>query len=117
MALVKSNIEFEYTNSGSTTIEAGTPVQVGTYIFGVTASRIEPSETGVLYGTGIYTLTCGNSTVASAGALAYWDASNSKVVASGTSLLAIGVFTEAVTSGSTECTVAIFPTATVSASS
>lgn len=116
MALVKSNIEFEYTNSGSTTIEAGTPVQVGTYIFGVAAAPIEASETGILYGTGVYTLTCGNSTVASAGALAYWDATNSKVAASGTSLLAIGVFTKAVTSGATTCEIAVFPTATVSAS-
>lgn len=116
MALIKSNIEFDYTNGGSSVIEAGTPVKVGSYIFGVAAAPIQPGETGVLYGTGIFSLECGNTMTASAGDLAYWDASAGKVAASGSSLLAIGVFPEAITSGTTECKVAVFPTCTVSAS-
>ena len=115
--LVKSTLQQIYTNSGTDPIEAGTGIQVGDALFGVLETYLNPGESGVLAMSGIWTLPIASSTTASAGAIAYWDKSGGKVLASGTSKLAIGVFTKGSVSGETETEIAVFPTAMVSAAS
>lgn len=114
--LIRDAFQVPFTNSTASAIDAGTPQKIGS-IFGVTETYLRPGESGVISLTGTWTLPCGDSLTADAGAIAYWDDTNKKVVASGTSLLAIGTFLNAVASGSTECTVVVFPTATYSAGS
>lgn len=113
--LVRNILQVPYTNAGSDRVPAGTPVQVGTAIFGVLETNIAPGETGVLAMTGVWTLPIASATTASKGALAYWDASNGVVVTSGTSKLCIGVFTKDSASGETEAEIAVFPTGVVTA--
>ena len=108
--LVRNTLQVPYTNAGSARIEAGTGVKVGDNIFGVLETNIAPGETGVLAMTGIFTFPIASGTTADAGALAYWDASNKKVLASGTSKLCIGVFTKGSANGETETEIAVFPT-------
>lgn len=115
--LVRNIVQVPFTNSGSDRIEAGTGQQIGDAIFGVLQTNIGPGETGTLAMTGVWTLPIASSTTASAGALAYWDKSGGKVLASGTSKLCIGVFTKGSVSGETETEIAVFPTAVISAGS
>lgn len=113
--LVRNTLQVPYTNAGESNIAAGTGVKVGDNIFGVLETNIAPGQTGVLAMTGIFTLPIATSTTADAGALAYWDATNKKVLASGTSKLAIGVFTKGSANGETETEIAVFPTCVTSA--
>lgn len=115
--LVRNTLQVPYTNAGAARIEAGTGVQVGTGIFGVLETNIAPGQTGVLAMTGVFTFPIATSTTASAGAFAYWDATNGKVLASGTSKLCIGVFTKGSANGETETEIAVFPTGVVSSAS
>ena len=113
--LVKSTLQQIYKNEGASVIAAGTGIQVGDALFGVLETTLNPGESGVLAMQGIWTLPIASSTTAAAGALAYWDKSGGKVLASGASKLAIGVFTKGSASGETETEIAVFPTALVSA--
>lgn len=113
--LVRNTLQVPYTNTGTDPIEAGTGIQVGDAIFGVLETYTAPGETGVLAQTGVWTLPIASSTTASAGAIAYWDKTGGKVLASGTSKLAIGVFTKGSASGETETEIEVFPTVMVSA--
>lgn len=108
--LVRNTLQVPYTNAGEANIAAGTGVKVGDNIFGVLETNIAPGETGVLAMTGIFTFPIASGTTADAGALAYWDASNKKVLASGASKLCIGVFTKGSANGETETEIAVFPT-------
>lgn len=117
MATVKSIIQYKYLNQGSEPIPAGSGVQFGTHAFGVACAAIAPGAEGVLDAVGMYTFPIAASVTASAGAPAYWDASGSKVLASGSGKLLIGVFSKAVASGETTCEVAVFPTASTGSAS
>lgn len=117
MATVKSIIQYRYSNQGSEPIPAGAGVQLGTHAFGVACAAIAPGAEGVLDAVGVYTFPIAASVTASAGAPAYWDASGSKVLASGSGKLLIGVFSKAVASGETVCEVAVFPTASTGSAS
>lgn len=114
--LVRNTKQVPYTNSGSSRIEAGTGIQVGTGLFGVLETNIAPGETGVLACEGVFTLPIATSVTANAGAFAYWDATNGKVLASGSSKLCIGVFTKGSASGETETEIMVTPTCVVSGS-
>ena len=117
MATVKSIIQYRYSNQGSEPIPAGAGVQLGTHAFGVACAAIAPGAEGVLDAAGVYTFPIASSVTASAGAPAYWDASGSKVLASGSGKLLIGVFSKPVASGETVCEVAVFPTASTGSAS
>lgn len=112
--LVKTRLQHYYTNETDEIIQAGTGIQVGDALFGVLETAIQPGETGTLAMQGIWTLPIASSTTAAAGALAYWDKSGGKVLASGSSKLAIGVFTKGSASGETETEIAVFPTGALS---
>ena len=112
--LIRDTLQVPYVNSGSDVALAGTGVQVGDAIFGVLETNLQPGETGVLAMTGIWTLPIATSTTADAGDIAYWDKSGGKVLASGASKLAIGVFTKGSANGETETEIAVFPTVVTS---
>lgn len=117
MATVKSIIQYKYLNQSAETISAGSGVQLGTHAFGVACAAIAPGAEGVLDAVGMCTFPIAASVTANAGAPAYWDASGSKVLASGSGKLLIGVFSKAVASGETVCEVAVFPTASTGSAS
>lgn len=114
--LIRTTLQYEYTNSGSAAIPGGAPVAVGTHGFGVAECEIAPGAVGVLAAAGVWSLPVANTLTAAAGDPAFWDATNSVVVKSGAGLLCIGVFAAAVAAGATDAPVAVFPTATLSAS-
>ncbi len=99
-----------YANAGESAILAGTPVVVGS-IFGVAAAQIAVGETGWLETTGVWELAKASATTADAGAVAYWDSSNSQVTGTASTNLPIGKFAIAAANGSTVATVLLGDTA------
>jgi predicted RecA/RadA family phage recombinase len=94
-------------------VVAGRVVIVGTNLYGVALSNADSAANVALGRGGVWTLAKANavSTSAAAGAIAYWDNTNSIVGISATSNTKIGVFLAAVSNTDTTATVALNPNA------
>ena len=97
--LINTQPGYVYTNSGAAAIKAG-DIVVNNSLFGVAASPIPVGGKGLVFTAGV---------TANQGAVAYWDATNSTIVASSGSgaNAAIGYFVKAVTSTDTVAEVII----------
>lgn len=98
--LVTQSAEYVYTNSGASVIEAGTPV-VSSKLFGVAIALIPAGGIGTVKTDGVWELPGTSGETASAGDVAYWDASNSKVTSTASTNLPIGYFVLAKVSADT----------------
>lgn len=72
----------DYTNSGSTTIEANSIVNLGTRI-GVAGTSIDPGETGSIHVTGVYRITKKDTGAIAFGAAVYYGETGITATASG----------------------------------
>ena len=87
----------DYTNSGSTTIDANTIVLLGARL-GVVGCDIAPGATGSLHVEGVYAIPKASGAI-TAGALVYWDSTNSVVTTTSSSNTLCGYAIAAAASG------------------
>ena len=94
-------------------VVAGRVVIVGTQLFGVALSNADSAANVVLARGGVWTFAKANaaSMSAVAGAIAYWDNTNSIVGISATSNTKIGVFAAAVSNTDLTANIALNPNA------
>jgi predicted RecA/RadA family phage recombinase len=97
---------YDWLNSGETAIPSGAPVVNGS-LFGFAIREIKPGELGAIQTDGIWDIPITANSTASVGDVAYWDATNSKVITTASTNLPIGRFTKAVVSTDTTCQVMI----------
>lgn len=91
-----------YTNTGSTAISSGDPVQIGS-LFGVAITDIAAtSGTGEVKLCGVFELDKTASQAWTQGALLYWDATNSKATTASSGNKIIGCAWAAATAAATE---------------
>lgn len=106
--LINTQPGYVYTNSGAAAIKAG-DIVVNNSLFGVAASPIPVGGKGLVFTAGTFALDITAGVTANQGAVAYWDATNSTIVATSGSgaNAAIGYFVKAVTSTDTVAEVII----------
>jgi predicted RecA/RadA family phage recombinase len=94
-------------------VVAGRVVVVGVQLYGVALANADSGANVALARGGVWTFAKPNatSTSAAAGAIAYWDNTNSTVGISATSNTKIGVYLAAVGNTDTTATVALNPNA------
>ncbi len=94
-------------------VVAGRVVVVGTQLYGVALANADSAANVALARGGVWTFAKANavSTSAVAGAIAYWDNTNSIVGISATSNTKIGVFTAPVANTDVTATIALNPNA------
>lgn len=114
--IITASAGYKYTNSSGSDILAGAAIVSGG-LFGFAAATIPNGATGWVETFGVWRCDCANTEVASAGDIAYWDATNSKVTATASTNLAIGRFVKAITSGQTECEVLLIQSVAADAGS
>ena len=100
--IITASAGYKYTNGTGSDILAGSPV-VNSKLFGFAAATIAAGAQGWIETTGVWRATCGNTTAANVGDIAYWDATNSVITATASTNLPVGYFVKAVTSGQTTC--------------
>lgn len=110
---VCQSLQFDYTNEGAETIDAGTAIKIGS-AFGVIETAILPGATGTVTTLGTWFIPCLDTTVADFGDVAYWDDENQRVTSNDSGTMRIGLFIKPVSSGETEATVMIFPASAAS---
>lgn len=94
---------YKYTNNTGSDIAAGSAVVNGA-LFGFAAATIAAGATGWIECFGVWKCPISSET-ANLGAVAYWDATNSRVTGTASTNMPIGYFVKAVASGDTECEV------------
>lgn len=94
-------------------VVAGRVVVVGTQLYGVALANADSAANVALARGGVWTFAKANavSTSAAAGAIAYWDNTNSIVGISATSNTKIGVYAAAVVNTDVTATIALNPNA------
>lgn len=107
MAKLRQNTGcYDWTNTGDTTLPSGAPILNGS-LFGFLVRETKPGEKGAVQTNGIWEIDVTASSTANVGAIAYWDASNAKVITTAGTNQPIGVFTKAVAATDTTCEVMI----------
>lgn len=99
--------KWNYTNSGQSTVTAGTVVAFGNQQIGVVIADIAAGATGVVATTGIYKLPKDNNLVISQGDLVYWDSGNTWVDKTAAAQCYAGICAKSATQTSTTCHVDI----------
>lgn len=97
--------KIDYTNSGSTKVASGQIVVLGTKV-GVAGGDIEVGATGTLVMSGVFKMPKATGAI-SAGAVVYWDATNSVVTTTSTSNTECGYATKAAASADTEAYISL----------
>lgn len=113
--IITATAGYKYTNSTGSIINAGQAVISGG-LFGFAAATIPVGATGWVETFGVWRCDCANTETASAGDIAYWDATNARVTATASTNLAIGRFVKAITSGETSCEVMLIQSVAAAAS-